>query len=304
MEQQNCAKCSKTVADNEDPVFCKGACDGVFHRRCTSLKKGEFRLLKDNLNLCFRCDACVTKEPPGKNADETGGGVCTIDRLNEMFKNFEEKISARLEKDLQSFRKELERDSGLHASSHGTSVDKRQPSGHDLQVRVVDEPSMVVQPKLGDPHTVSISSGLNLEKESTNTKGNMTWSTLVKKNLTNGLNSSVSTIVKKFDAGNFVKALPAPAPVDSQSEQQQRRLVIIPKASQSCAVTRTDIRTKVDPRHHQLSDFRNGGEGHISVKVPLGENLKTVKDRLGLALGEAYTISLPMARMKLVGMTG
>ena len=64
---------------------------------------------------------------------------------------------------------------------------------------------------------------------------------------------------------------------------------------------RADLRTKLDPRKQQLSGFRYGRDGQ--VQCPALANLDNIRNEVEGILGDDYSTSVPMTRVKIIRMS-
>ena len=134
------------------------------------------------------------------------------------------------------------------------------------------------------------------------------WATVTKKRKrTNSGNSNVQTIINRFDTGN-VNSTPkisdkVTGPILANKNKNSKTLVIVPKLGQSCDKTRADLRSKLDPRKQQVSEFRNGKDGQVVVQCSAQVKLDELRKEVENILGDEYATDLPLSRVKIIGMS-
>lgn len=286
-------KCSTVVLIGDDPIVCAGSCGGHFHRRCITpaLSKPTARLISESKNLLYKCDACLEKKPDlvGVEVDVRKSCDLLTQSLKDLESNVSVWISNALERGIETLKTEL-----------CAQVERK------LETTLRETLNAIEATQLAKEALCATSD----DTKTRDTERNETWAMVAKKRKrTNSGECNVQTIINRFDEG-YVKSTPKNKKNDVVLEPKSvskvktsKTLVIVPKVDQSCEKTRADLRAKLDPRKQQLSEFRNGRNGQVYVQCPAQVNFDDIRKDVEHILGDEYSTSLPLARVKIIGMS-
>ncbi|XP_061519246.1 uncharacterized protein LOC133395025, partial [Anopheles gambiae] len=292
-----CLKCSAVIVNGDDPIVCAGSCGFSFHRRCITptLNKPAVKLLSENRNVVYICDICLDQKAGlvDMEIDAAKSNDLLAQTLRDLEVNVSVWISNALERGIETLKTEL-----------CAQVERKLETTLRETLSAIEASKMSKVALRATSDTMKTSETvqeINLES----------WATVTKKRKrTNSGDSNVQTIINRFDEGNN-KVTPKIRKNDDMKESmgknknknKNKTLVIVPKVVQSCDTTRADLRAKLDPRRQQISEFRNGRDGQVYVQCSAQANLDNVRNEVEGILGDGYLTSLPMARVKIIGMS-
>lgn len=82
-------------------------------------------------------------------------------------------------------------------------------------------------------------------------------------------------------------------------------IVVKPKdTAQTCTTTKTDLRTKIDPSGHPISDIRNASKGGIVIECASKDASIALQNDFVAKLGSNYSVNMPGKRLPKIRVTG
>lgn len=309
-----CGICKQGIVINDDPLACVGKCGARFHRRCTALTKAAAKLITDNVNVLFKCDECLS----GHTCDERDdliSDVTTVkeemktfisESISDIRKNITAQINSALECGIEMIKNVLndslqERVNSMLDGSVAKTLDEINCKLFELSNR---DKNLAVMNRKRDitGRTIHSESDCNpiRKKRILENRDNEPMQVEID---VSEQDNEVFTYAKVLRGvtGNKTKA--------RVTKNRKTRPVIVIKpveSSQTNDDTRKELKEKLDPKIHKVSNFRNGKDGSIIVECATDEDVNTVKSGIESNLGGKYSAVLPTAakpKVKIVGMS-
>lgn len=307
-----CAECKQPILVSDLPLECVGLnCSSVYHYKCSGLTRPTAKTITENVNVCFKCNECLSNQC-------CGGKHLALDvgRIEEEMKQLvsfsssvtamRDQIKAQIDNALKLGMEQLRCD--VKGSLDKLLCEKFESLNKVLELNAQQNLAVMndARARTVTIHSESDQVGkkrridtLNPDENDDVFDDNATFAEVVKrrgKNKKSSISNSNTNEISKSNNNGFKPVKRKTRPV----------IVIKPKESkQACEETRKFLKTKLDPKTHKVSNFRNGKDGSIIVECALGENIDKLKNGIESNLGENYSAVVPTAvpRLKVVGMS-
>lgn len=286
------------------PVVCSGKCARVFHYKCTTLTKTTAKLITDNANILFKCDECLSSQ----SSDESV--ISDIKRMEEEVKKL-----FSLSESIIGMRDHVD-----HAIKLGMDIMQQNVNGSlSCFEKLISEKWVAMTSsffEINAEKNLAATKNLRVNSESRpiHSESDKNHPKSKKRKFQNSENdenddvfqenASFADVVKRSNGGSKSKKM---SNSTKPNDRKTRPVIVIkPKESkQACEDTRKFLKTKLDPKTHKISNFRNGKDGSIIVECPTGANVNDVKNGIESNLGENYSAVVPTSvpRLKIVGMS-
>lgn len=312
-----CCKCSSAILLSDLPLKCVGFnCARMFHYKCTGLSKTTAKLVTDNDNLFYKCDECLSNQccggqhgsPHVKGIEEE---MKKLSSLSDSVLVMRNEITAKIDSALKLGMEQLRID--VNESFEKLFCEKFEKLNKSV-LELGAQQNLVAmndaRARIGTIHSESDQIGKKRrivydhnDQNDDVFDDNATFAEVVKRR---GKSKKSSSSNNNSNGSNDVNCNSNNAGFKSVKRKTRPVIVIKPKESkQACDDTRKFLKSKLDPKTHKISNFRNGKDGSIIVECALGENVDKLKNGIESNLGENYSAVVPMAvpRLKVVGMS-
>lgn len=307
-----CCKCGTGILVSDNPLAC-GICSKVFHQRCTEIKKPAAKLMADYPNILFKCDECLSAPGNGSLGDdkrfsEVKREMEKLFSISRSFvgirENIDAQINSALEKGttrlIESFNEVL-RD---NLASFENSVARKLEDLKSLFTENLKREKLLAE--MNRMQDLESNPGPSKKRKRKNGKPIIVDSDCDDEVFDS---ENVPTFADVLSGvGN--KNINATGNVRKQSlkERKARPVIVIKpvEMSKTSEDTRKDIKNKLDPKRHKISNFRNGKDGSIIVECATGDNVELMKNDIASNLGAEYNAVIPTPakpKIKIVGMS-
>ena len=316
-----CGKCGTVVLVCDIPLAC-GICTRVFHQRCTNLKKPAAKLIADYDGIFFKCEQCVAA-----NNRPARDGVLDKSELKEEMekiisgsladvrKNIDEQVHIAVEKGIEK----------LIGSFNEVLRDNLVCIGNSVTSKLEDLKSSILEDLLRENKLAGMSRKrvVRHKEDCSDGKHGTKLRILTDKSdkpipLEIDNNDSEDEVFESDGSLSYATVLSGKSKRQRKSNKNGRNqsltdrkagpvIVIKPiESTRTNEETRKFLKTKLDPRMHKISNFRNGRDGSIIVQCATGDNIETVKNNIEGNLGSEYSAVIPVPakpKLKIVGMS-
>lgn len=314
-----CGVCKSVIMINDDPVACV-RCGARFHRRCTNLTKAAAKLITDNQNILFKCDACLSGQEcifrgdtcsHVLNADE----MKKISSISDAITDMREHITVYIDKAIESGIARVNKYVEVILNNKLTAIEG--------SVAKIIENTKVNLNEINDRGSKSavMNRKRNYFERTTHSESDLN-SSRKKKILTDKNdkpiqidivnNDTIDDVFHDNDRMTYSNVLTGASKLNKKTGLHNNRktgpvIVIKPvKVSQTNDDTRKDLKNKLDPKIHNIRNFRNGKEGSVIVECVSSGDIDDVKSNIESGLGENYIAvipTIPKPKVKIVGMS-
>ena len=284
-----CAKCKQVVLISD--LVCCCHCSERFHFRCVNIGISAMKLINTSDNILFKCNECLSVQ----SCDEQNVSISDISKIREEIMKVTDSVT--------DMRNNIAAQIG-NALKIGMEEMRSMVNG-SLNERVVDfekNLSAKMENMTKSFFEIYREKGKNAMDENVSDSGS-------------SIRSSVSKVKKRklnddsFILNNNKKELTFADVVSGKSTKRKACPVIVIKpreSTQSSDATRDFLKSKLDPKTHKISNFKNGKDGSIIVECATVDNVEVVKNDIEGNLGESYTAVVPtppVPRLKVLGMS-
>nr|XP_029730319.1 uncharacterized protein LOC115267467 [Aedes albopictus] len=315
-----CSLCGGNVLPSDLPLCCSGCgCAKVVHYKCTSLTKAVAKVITENENVAFKCDECLSSQCCGEqnvllsNAQKFEEEMKKISSLADSLSGVREHIAAQINETMKCDIEQLGRNLNctLEKAIFGLGeLVNKEMENMKCSFSQFNSGKAAMNVRQGTSSTASEPNSnprgkkRRVQDDGADTSDDVfiekvSFADIVKNNSGNQTNGKISRkkSVKSNDA-NVTKKV--------EVTRKARPVIVIKpqESSQSSDDTRKFLYTKLDPKIHKISNFRNGKDGSIIAECATGYNVNVVKDGIQSELGENYKAVVPSSvpRLKVMGM--
>ena len=313
-----CKKCEKAIKIADYPLMC-GSCGCLFHCTCTTLNRVSAKIINENANVLFRCEECL------------GNGNCNVQSVSVSDGSLmreEMKAIAEISASIASMRDDIA--AQIQSAIECAIESVKESVLEKFQMRI-DNLQSTVASKL-DKFENNLKNNFEFEKNLTvmnrkrifasrQANSESGWNPRLKTRILTNKDDTPMQIDVETNANDdevflnnqmtFADAVKNKAKDIKKPKKKNRKarpvIVIKPGAeSQNCDDTRNFLKQTLDPKIHNISNFRNGKDGSIIVECAIGANVDNVKNDLENSLGNNYSAVIPKPvrpRLKITGMS-
>lgn len=158
-DSSECTKCGETIGHEEDQLMCGGVCGRSVHMNCTQLTKHALKAVRENENIIFSCDECIT------NSIKTVNNK--VDGLYAMLNRMEAKLNA-----VFSMLKDDKQETVNEKDQTGNSKTKNEKRSYASVTKQTPKKVVLVRPKntesKGDSRQTKETIKLNFDPKTSN----------------------------------------------------------------------------------------------------------------------------------------